>query len=78
MTSDRNNAAKLGDRTYQPSENQAEDAVSKGLAETHEQVSDVYTAGTSDGVTDLADGKVRLLSAKAAGIEERDGDAPQS
>lgn len=37
-----------------------------GTAETKEQVRDVYTAGTSDGVVFLADGKTRNLSEKAA------------
>lgn len=42
----------------------------KGLAETEEQVSDVYAAGTSDGVILLADGKTQIISSASDTIDE--------
>jgi hypothetical protein len=38
-------------------DNQMDDRVLQGNELTHEQVSDVYSAGTSDGIHMLAEGK---------------------
>ncbi|MGC5327625.1 YozQ family protein [Brevibacillus sp. SYSU BS000544] len=45
-------AKKLADKTYEPADYQSNDEVSKGLATTHEQVSDDYMEGTNDGKID--------------------------
>ena len=41
---------KLAEKTYDPSDYVAKDELSRGLAVTHEQVSDAYMEGTVDGV----------------------------
>ncbi|MBS4172153.1 YozQ family protein [Bacillus sp. FJAT-49736] len=41
---------KIADKTYDPSDYKGNSELSKGLATTHEQVSDVYVEGTVDGV----------------------------
>lgn len=38
----------LADKTYEPSDYQANTQLGQGLAETHEQVSDAYMEGTVD------------------------------
>jgi hypothetical protein len=39
-------AKSVGDKTYQHSDYYSNEQISKGLAETHEQVSDAYMEGT--------------------------------
>ncbi|MDD9267158.1 YozQ family protein [Paenibacillus sp. GCM10023248] len=34
----------------------------QGNALTHEQLSDVYAAGTSDGIHELAEGKIKITN----------------
>lgn len=53
----RNNAEKVADKTYEPSDYQSQEEVSQGLAVTHEQVSDDYMEGTNDGKIDEYDGE---------------------
>ena len=40
----------VAEKSFEISDYGKSSQISKGLAETHEQFSDVYTAGTSDGV----------------------------
>ncbi|MGO4274691.1 YozQ family protein [Paenibacillus sp. TAF58] len=40
----------------------ARDKKLEGSALTHEQMSDVYAAGTSDGIHQLAEGKVKITN----------------
>lgn len=44
-------------KQYEPSDYKSESEESKGLAMTHEQVSDTYVEGTVDGVIDDVNGK---------------------
>lgn len=46
------NAHKVAEKTYEPTDYQSNDEVSSGLATTHEQVSDDYMEGTNDGKID--------------------------
>ncbi len=45
-------AAKVAEKMYDPSDYDGKDQLSKGLAVTHEQVSDDYVEGTIDGRID--------------------------
>ncbi|MGM0844757.1 MAG: YozQ family protein [Bacillota bacterium] len=47
----------LAGRTYEVSDYKESDELSKGLAMTHEQVSDSLTEGTIDGKIDHVNGK---------------------
>ncbi|QTN00258.1 DUF4025 domain-containing protein [Sediminibacillus dalangtanensis] len=49
------NAEKVAEKMYDPSDYQKNDQLSKGMAVTHEQVSDDYTEGTIDGAIDEVD-----------------------
>ncbi|WP_068675960.1 YozQ family protein [Oceanobacillus sp. Castelsardo] len=42
----RNKTKSVGDKTYQHSDYYRNEQTSKGMAETHEQVSDAYMEGT--------------------------------
>ncbi|WP_226376806.1 YozQ family protein [Oceanobacillus halotolerans] len=46
------NAEKVAGKMYDPSDYNRNDQASKGMAITHEQVSDDYTEGTIDGKID--------------------------
>lgn len=48
---------KIGGRHYKKEDYQGKDTTSKGLATTHEQVSDVYTEGQITPVIEDVDGK---------------------
>lgn len=43
-------AGEVAAHSFEASDYSGSSELSKGLAETHEQLGDVYTAGTSDGV----------------------------
>ncbi|MDQ1913080.1 YozQ family protein [Paenibacillus sp. GD4] len=51
------NADAVASHKYEVSDYQNESPLSKGLAETHEQFSDVYAAGLSSGIVELEQGK---------------------
>ncbi|WP_248930079.1 YozQ family protein [Paenibacillus hamazuiensis] len=55
-----NNYRKVTDNRYDISDYESTDETSRGHAETHEQMSDAYFAGTSDGVVQRAEGEVHL------------------
>lgn len=64
---DRNNkdtSLKLAGRQYRKADYQGKDMLSKGLAITHEQVSDVYTEGEIAGVIEDIHGENLKLSHK--------------
>ncbi|MGP4061360.1 YozQ family protein [Halobacillus sp. H74] len=58
-------------RNYQPSDYEKEDFVSKGLATTHEQVSDTLTEGTFDGKIDEVDKNGNLVTHKGKEIKRK-------
>jgi hypothetical protein len=43
-------AEEVAEHSFEACDYSGSSELAKGLAETHEQLSDVYTAGTSDGV----------------------------
>lgn len=47
-----NASNEIAENSYDPSDYQSSKEVDKGLAITHEQVSDTYVEGTIDGVID--------------------------
>ncbi|WP_237563659.1 YozQ family protein [Halalkalibacter okhensis] len=47
----------VAQNSYQPSDYQSTEEVEKGLAATHEQVSDAYVEGTIDGQIDNYEGE---------------------
>ncbi len=51
--------ANLADKTYEPSDYQANTQLGQGLAETHEQVSDAYKEGTVDARLKMTKGRRR-------------------
>ncbi|WP_173915702.1 YozQ family protein [Halobacillus sp. Marseille-Q1614] len=60
----KNKQESVGDRKYQPEDYEGKDQVSKGLASSHEQVSDTLTEGTIDGSIDAVDENGQLISNK--------------
>jgi hypothetical protein len=48
MKKDPQQSSEIAGRTYESSDYQKNDALSSGLAETHEQASDAYMEGTVD------------------------------
>ena len=54
------NAMKVAGKNFDPSNYDSDDEVEKALAITHEQVSDVFTEGTSDGKIDELNEKDEL------------------
>ncbi|MDF2720654.1 MAG: hypothetical protein K0Q59_329 [Paenibacillus sp.] len=44
-----NHAAEIAEHTFEISDYHSSSELSRGLAETHEQISDAYAVGTSDG-----------------------------
>ncbi|WP_158737865.1 YozQ family protein [Alteribacillus sp. YIM 98480] len=59
------------DKTYHPSDYTSTDQSSKGLASTHEQVSDTYTEGTIDGSIDEVDENGNLVSHEGRKIKRK-------
>ncbi|WP_082687065.1 YozQ family protein [Bacillus sp. FJAT-27445] len=51
----------IAERIYDPSDYKKKDEVSSGLAETHEQVSDVYMEGEIGGKIERPDGGAEEL-----------------
>lgn len=51
----------IGSKVFQPEDYHRSTELSQALAETHEQVSDVYTAGTSNGIMFDEDGQVTVI-----------------
>ncbi|UFJ41378.1 YozQ family protein [Brevibacillus humidisoli] len=49
---DQRAAERIASESYDPSDNQSKNPVSRGLATTHEQVADDYMEGTNDGHID--------------------------
>ncbi|MFB4164510.1 YozQ family protein [Alteribacillus sp. JSM 102045] len=62
MNKNRQQSMKNADKTYDPSDYSSSEPDSKGLASTHEQVSDTYTEGTIDGTIDEVDENGNLAS----------------
>jgi hypothetical protein len=54
---DQNESTEIAGRTFDTSDYQKNDALSSGLATTHEQVSDTYMEGEIGGVIDNLNGK---------------------
>lgn len=54
---DQNESTEIAGRTFDTSDYQKNDALSSGLATTHEQVSDAYMEGEVGGVMDDVNGK---------------------
>ncbi|PKR86816.1 YozQ family protein [Heyndrickxia camelliae] len=50
-------STQIAGKTYSPSDYLSNSDLSKGLAMTHEQVSDVYMEGTVDGVMENVEGE---------------------
>ncbi|MFG6148100.1 YozQ family protein [Halobacillus sp. B23F22_1] len=61
----------IGDRKYEAADYQREDETSKGLATTHEQVSDTLTEGTYDAEVDQVDKDGHLVSHKGKELNKR-------
>jgi hypothetical protein len=61
-------AEEVATHKYEVSDYHNDSELSQGLAETHEQFSDAYFAGTSDGKVMLANGQV--LQIPSGGYEE--------
>ncbi|WP_416148678.1 YozQ family protein [Salipaludibacillus sp. HK11] len=58
-------------RNYQPSDYEKSDDQSKGLAVTHEQVSDTFTEGTIDGKIDKVDEEGNLISHEGENLTKK-------
>ncbi len=71
MSIDDKDVTQIGGKTFQPSDYNNPSQLSQVMAITHEQVSDVYMAGSSDGVTFLEGGKVCVNS------PEKEASAPE-
>lgn len=67
----RNNARKVAGKTYQASDYEQSDQLSKGMAITHEQVSDGYTEGTIDGKIDRTNENDALISHDGEKMERK-------
>ncbi|WP_053218710.1 YozQ family protein [Virgibacillus senegalensis] len=75
MTNDRKDqkkqAEKVAEKMYDPSDYQKNDSLSKGMAVTHEQVSDNYTEGTIEGAIDEVDENGNLISHQGKSISSK-------
>ncbi|UJL46407.1 YozQ family protein [Virgibacillus sp. NKC19-16] len=65
------NAREVANKTYQRSDYEQNDQLSKGMAITHEQVSDGYTEGTIDGKIDETNENDTLRSHDGEKIERK-------
>ncbi|WP_373894381.1 YozQ family protein [Virgibacillus natechei] len=65
------NAREVAGKTYQPSDYKQNEQLSKGMAITHEQVSDGYTEGTIDGKIDETNENDTLNSHDGEKIERK-------
>jgi hypothetical protein len=59
---EKNEQSQIAGKQYAPSDEEASSFFASALAETHEQVSDVYAEGTVEAVIDNAEGKDIPLS----------------
>ncbi|WP_431804325.1 YozQ family protein [Halobacillus andaensis] len=59
----------IGDRKYEAADYERNDETSKGLADTHEQVSDTLTEGTYDAKIDEVDEDGHLITHKGKNIQ---------
>lgn len=59
-----NNSAKVAEKSYEPADYSSTDEIDKGLAITHEQVSDTYMEGTIDGEIDNLEEKKQQFPRK--------------
>jgi hypothetical protein len=59
---EKNEQLQIAGRQYEPSDEEASSFFTSALAETHEQVSDVYAEGTVEAVIDNVKGKDIPLS----------------
>ncbi|MGF7029514.1 hypothetical protein J2T17_000419 [Paenibacillus mucilaginosus] len=66
------NYRKVADQRYEVSDYTSSDESSKGTAVTHEQFSDAYTSGTSDGQFQLENG---VVHSPPEGYEENETEA---
>lgn len=57
-----NKSEKIAEKSYEPADYGSNDETDKGLAMTHEQVSDAYMEGTIDGSIDQVDENGELKS----------------
>ncbi|SDM17113.1 YozQ family protein [Sediminibacillus halophilus] len=64
-------AEKVAEKMYDPSDYQKKDPLSKGLAVTHEQVSDDYTEGTIEGAIDEVDDNGNLIDHQGKDISNK-------
>ncbi|WP_328701002.1 YozQ family protein [Aquibacillus kalidii] len=63
------NADKVAEKMYDPSDYQSNSERDKGFAITHEQATDNYTEGTIDGKIDDVDSNGQLKSSKGREID---------
>lgn len=59
MDKNNNKSAKIAENSFDPSDYCSKDEVDKGLAITHEQVSDTFMEGTIDGEIDDLEEKTK-------------------
>ncbi|MFC2948763.1 YozQ family protein [Virgibacillus sediminis] len=67
----REDAEKVAEKMYDPEDYQSGGELSKGMAITHEQVSDDYMEGTIDGKIDQVDEQGELTSKHGRDIERK-------
>ncbi|MCP3028213.1 DUF4025 domain-containing protein [Halobacillus sp. A5] len=69
---EKQNRKTIGDRKYEASDYKRKDETSKGLADTHEQVSDTFTEGTYDVKIDQVDKDGHLISHQGEEIKKKE------
>lgn len=65
------NALDIAGKNFTPSDYESEDPVDKAMAVTHEQASDVFTEGTSDGKIDELDENAELKTHHGKALRRR-------
>ncbi|WP_070119540.1 YozQ family protein [Bacillus marinisedimentorum] len=55
-------AEKVAEKTYEPADYKSSEETERGLAVTHEQVSDTLVEGSTDGKIDVVDENGELIS----------------
>ncbi len=58
----RESAGKVAEKSYEPADYKSSDETARGLANTHEQVSDTLVEGTGEGKIDVVDENGELIS----------------
>ncbi|MBM7553811.1 YozQ family protein [Thalassobacillus pellis] len=61
----------IADKMYEAADYEKQDRLSKGLADTHEQVSDTYMEGTIDGEIDQVNEEGSLISHEGTKINQQ-------